>query len=42
MGRNGLGKTTLMKALLVGDKEIDKEMRSELHDPELRTMTAAR
>ncbi|AXC13439.1 ABC transporter ATP-binding protein uup [Acidisarcina polymorpha] len=34
MGRNGLGKTTLLKALLVGDKEIDKAMRSELHDPE--------
>ena len=32
MGRNGLGKTTLLKSLLVGDKEIDKEMRSELHD----------
>ena len=34
MGRNGLGKTTLLKALLVGDKEIDKDMRSELHDAE--------
>jgi ATPase subunit of ABC transporter with duplicated ATPase domains len=34
MGRNGLGKTTLLKSLLVGDKEIDKEMRSELHDVE--------
>src|SRR5271154_1867397 len=32
MGRNGLGKTTLLKSLLVGDKEIDKEMRSELDD----------
>src|SRR5271163_2434246 len=32
MGRNGLGKTTLLKSLLVGDREIDKEMRSELHD----------
>src|SRR5271168_2042314 len=34
MGRNGLGKTTLLKSLLVGDKEIDKAMRGELHDPE--------
>ncbi len=34
MGRNGLGKTTLLKSLLVGDKGIDKEMRSELHDAE--------
>jgi ATPase subunit of ABC transporter with duplicated ATPase domains len=34
MGRNGLGKTTLLKSLLVGDKEINKEMRSELHDPD--------
>ena len=32
MGRNGLGKTTLLKSLLVGDKEIDKAMRAELHD----------
>ncbi len=34
MGRNGLGKTTLLKSLLVGDKEVDKAMRSELHDAE--------
>jgi len=34
MGRNGLGKTTLLKSLLVGDREIDKAMRSELHDPD--------
>ncbi len=34
MGRNGLGKTTLLKSLLVGDKAIDKEMRGELHDAE--------
>ncbi len=32
MGRNGLGKTTLLKSLLVGDKEVDKAMRGELHD----------
>jgi ATPase subunit of ABC transporter with duplicated ATPase domains len=32
MGRNGLGKTTLLKSLLVADKEIDKAMRGELHD----------
>jgi ATPase subunit of ABC transporter with duplicated ATPase domains len=32
MGRNGLGKTTLLKALLVGDKEVNKAMRGELHD----------
>ena len=29
-----MGKTTLLKSLLVGDKEVDKEMRSELHDAE--------
>ena len=34
MGRNGLGKTTLLKSLLVGDKEVDKAMRGELHDAE--------
>jgi ATPase subunit of ABC transporter with duplicated ATPase domains len=34
MGRNGLGKTTLLKSLLVGDKEVDKAMRGELHDNE--------
>jgi len=34
MGRNGLGKTTLLKSILVGDKVINKEMRSELHDPD--------
>ncbi len=33
MGRNGLGKSTLLKSLLVGDKEVDKAMRGELHDP---------
>jgi ATPase subunit of ABC transporter with duplicated ATPase domains len=32
MGRNGLGKTTLLKSILVGDKVIDKAMRPELHD----------
>jgi len=32
MGRNALGKTTLLKSLLVGDKEVDRAMRSELHD----------
>jgi ATPase subunit of ABC transporter with duplicated ATPase domains len=37
MGRNGLGKTTLLKSLLVADKEVDKEMRSELHDPDFTT-----
>jgi ATPase subunit of ABC transporter with duplicated ATPase domains len=32
MGRNGLGKSTLLKSLLVGDKAVEKTMRSELHD----------
>src|SRR5271163_3407755 len=41
MGRNGLGKTTLLKSLLVGDKEIDKEMRSELHDADFSNDSGA-
>jgi ATPase subunit of ABC transporter with duplicated ATPase domains len=41
MGRNGLGKTTLLKSLLVGDKQVDKEMRSELHDADFTNDSGA-
>jgi ATPase subunit of ABC transporter with duplicated ATPase domains len=32
MGRNGVGKTTLLKSLLIGDKAMEKAVRPELHD----------
>jgi ATPase subunit of ABC transporter with duplicated ATPase domains len=32
MGRNGVGKTTLLKSLLIGDKAMEKTVRPELHD----------